>query len=210
MLLALKNKPVAIIEQEVEDTIKTALRKFNMPNPELGSRSPGYGDLYPKEGQLGRADLRPDHVAKDATLAVAATDGLGGDKWSNTLAYTHGANATGWVTDLNITIDEDIYIILEGIFDISVNPLLSAIQFSVAGMDYPVINIRDMFSFDPKGAAWFPMPFVVPEKVSLKVYHRYIHDVATARTTTTVGSEMVGFIGEVIAKQAYLQKQVHR
>lgn len=210
MLLALKAKPVDNIEREIEDTIKTALRKFNMPSPELGSKSPGYGGLYPKEGQLGRSDLRPDHVAKDATLAVAATDGLGGDKWSNTLAYTHGANETGWVTDLNITIDEDIYIILEGIFDISVNPLLSAIQFSVAGMDYPVMNVRDMFSFEPKGAAWFPMPFVVPEKVSFKVYHRYINDVATARTTTTVGSEMVGFIGEVIAKQAYLQKQTHR
>ncbi|GAI94289.1 unnamed protein product, partial [marine sediment metagenome] len=90
----------------------------------------------------------------------------------------------------------------------SVNPLLSALQFSVAGMDYPVMYVRDMYNFKPKGAAWFPMPFVVPEKVNLKVYLRYINSV-TARSTTAVGSEMLGFIGEVIAKQAYLQKQVH-
>jgi len=208
MLLALDKKPVSIIDQEIEDTIKTALKKWNMPRPELGSGSPGYGGLYPKEGQIGRADLRPDHVGKDATLATAATDGLGGDKWSNSLLYTHGASVTGWVTDLNLTIDEDVYIVLEGIFDISVNPVLSALQFSVAGMDYPVMNVRDMYIFKPKGVGWFPMPFVVPEKVNLKVYLRYSGDVATARSTTTVGSEMLGFIGEVIAKQAYLQKQV--
>lgn len=208
MLIPLDKKPVSNIEHEVEDAVKAALRKWDMPSPELGFASPGFGGLYPKEGQVGRTDLRPDHVGVDATSGGAGTDGLGGDKWSNSLAYTHGANETGWVTNINITTDEDVYLILEGIFDISVNPLLNAIQFSVAGVDYPVMNVRDMYLFDPPGVAWFPLPLVVPPKVNLKVYLRWDNDV-TARSTTAVGSEMAGLIGEVIAKQAYLQKQTH-
>ena len=208
MLIPLDKKPVSIIEHEVEDAVKAALKKWSMPNPVDGFSSPGYGGLYPKEGQIGRADLRPDHLGINATSGGAGTDGLGGDKWSNNLGYTHGASATGWVTDRNITTDEDSYLVIEGVFDISVNPLLNAIQFSVGGVDYPVMNLRDMYTFDPAGVAWFPMPLVIPPKVNLKIYLRWDNDV-TARSTTAVGTEMAGLIGEVIAKQAFLQKQTH-
>jgi len=208
MLLDLEHKPVSAIEKVVEEALRRALKEFDMANPELGFSSKGYGGLYPKEGQLGRSDLRPDHVGINATSGGVGTDGLGGDQWSNNLAYTHTNLLTGWVLDRNITSDEDAYLIIEGIFDINPNPLLNAVQFSIGGVDYPVMNVRDIYTFDPFGMGWFPIPFIVPPKVNFKVYYRWDNDVV-ARSTTTVGTELAGLIGEVIAKSAFLQKQVH-
>ena len=208
MLLTMEQKPVAEIEKLVGDVVKIALKEWDMPTPEAGFMSRGYGGLYPKEGQLGRADLRPDHVGINATSGGVGTDGLGGDQWSNNLVYTHTNNLTGWVLDRNITTDEDAFLIIEGIKDLSPNPLLNAVQFSVGGVDYPAMNIRDIYLFDPFGMGWFPKPFWVPPKVNFKVYYRWDNDVV-ARSTTAVGSEFAGLIGEVIAKSAFLQKQTH-
>jgi len=210
MLLALENKPVLEIEKAVEEALRAALLEFDMADPNLGFSSKGYGGLYPKEGQLGRSDLRPDHVGIDATLAAApaATDGLAGDQWTNNLVYSHASGLTGWVLDRNITTDEDAYLIIEGVKDLSPNPLLNAVQFAVGGVDFPVMNVRDIYLFDPFGMGWFPVPFIVPPKVNFKVYYRWDNDVV-ARSTTVVGSEFAGLIGEVIAKSAFLQKQVH-
>jgi hypothetical protein len=198
MLIPLDKKPVSIIEHEVEDTVKAALTKWAMPNPELGFSSHGYGGLYPKEGQIGRTDLRPDDVG----IIVAATGGLGAGLWDNTTAYSAADNATGWVTEINVTSDEDAYLIIEGIRDLTVNPSLTEMQISVGGTDYPVMHVTEMFNFDPAGFGWLPMPIVCPPKTSLKLQLRYKASVAAA-------AELVGLIGEVIAKQAYLLKAVH-
>jgi hypothetical protein len=198
MLIPLDKKPVSIIEHEVEDAVKAALKKWSMPSPELGFSSPGYGGLYPKEGQIGRADLRPDDVG----IIVASGTGLGAGLWDNTTAYSAGAAATGWVTEINVTTDEDAYLIIEGIRDLTVNPQLTEMQISIMGVDYPVQHMTEMFSFDPAGFGWLPMPIVCPPKTTLKLQLRY-------KASVAAGAELVGLIGEVIAKQTYLQKQTH-
>ncbi|GAI94286.1 unnamed protein product, partial [marine sediment metagenome] len=168
MLLTMEQKPVAAIEAVIEEVLKKALKEWDMPEVEKGFMSRGYGGLYPKEGQLGRSDLRPDHVGIIATSADAGTTGLAGDQWTNNLVYSHDEGLTGWVLDRNITTDEDAYLIIEGVFDISPNPLLNAIQFGVGGVDFPVMNVRDIYLFDPFGMGWFPKPLWVPPKVNLK------------------------------------------
>lgn len=198
MLIPLDKKPVSIIEHEVEDAVKAALKKWAMPDPDQGFSSRGYGGLYPKEGQIGRADLRPDDIG----IIVAAASGLGAGLWDNTTAFTAAAAATGWVTEINVTSDEDAYLIIEGIRDITVNPSLTEMQISIMGMDYPVQHVTEMFNFDPAGFGWLPMPIVCPPKTSLKLQLRY-------KATVAAAAELVGLIGEVIAKQAYLQKAVH-
>lgn len=197
MLIPLDKKPVSNIEHEVEDTVKAALRKWDMPNPEAGFASPGFGGLYPKEGQIGRADLRPDDVG----IVVVAGDGLGAGLWDNTTGYTAASATTGWVTEINVTTDEDAYLIIEGIRDLTVNPHLTEMQLSIMGTDYPVQHVTEMFNFDPAGFGWLPMPIVCPPKTTLKLQLRY-------KATVAAAAELVGLIGEVIAKQTYLQKAV--
>ena len=197
MLIPLDKKPVSIIEHEVEDTVKAALRKWDMPEPDLGFMSRGYGGLYPREGQIGRAELRPDDVG----IIVVAGDGLGAGLWDNTTAYTAAAGTTGWVTEINVTTDEDAFLIIEGIRDLTVNPQLTEMQISIMGTDYPVQHVTEMFGYDPAGVGWLPMPIVCPPKTSLKIQLRY-------KATVAAAAELVGLIGEVIAKQAYLQKAV--
>jgi hypothetical protein len=202
MLIPLDKKPVSIIEHEVEDTVRAALKKWSMPEVNSAGKggfdSPGYGGLYPKEGQIGRADLRPDDVG----IIVVAATGAGAGLWDNTTAFTIAGAATGWVTEINVTTDEDAYLVIEGIRDRSVNPNLTEMQISIMGMDYPVQHVTEMFDFDPAGFGWLPMPIVCPPKTSLKVQLRY-------KATVAAAAELVGLIGEVIAKQAYLQKAVH-
>ena len=197
MLIPLDKKPVSIIEHEIEDAVKAALKKWDMPNPDAGFDSPGYGGLYPKEGQIGRADLRPDDVG----IIVVAGDGLGAGLWDNTTAYTAAAAATGWVTEINVTTDEDAYLIIEGIRDLTVNPHLTEMQISIMGTDYPVQHVTEMFTFDPAGFGWLPMPIVCPPKTNLKLQLRY-------KATVAAAAELVGLVGEVIAKQSYLQSAV--
>ncbi|GAI94975.1 unnamed protein product, partial [marine sediment metagenome] len=110
-------------------------------------------------------------------------------------------SGTGWETEINVTTDEDAYLIIEGIRDLTVNPQLTELQLSIMGVDYPVTHITEMFSYDPAGFGWLPMPIVCPPKTSLKLQLRYKGDAAAA-------SELVGLIGEVIAKQTYLHKAV--
>ncbi len=197
MLIPLDKKPVSIIEHEIEDAVKAALTKWGMANPEAGFTSPGYGGLYPKAGQIGRADLRPDDVG----IIVVAADGLGAGLWDNTTGYTAAGAATGWVTEINVTTDEDAYLIIEGIRDLTVNPQLTEMQLSIMGTDYPVLHVTEMFNFDPAGFGWLPMPIVCPPKTSLKLQLRY-------KATVAAAAELVGLIGEVIAKQTYLHKAV--
>lgn len=147
-----------------------------------------YGGRYPQDNQVGIAELRPDHI--DSARSVDYGD------WQNLSVCD-----AGWTKDIDKTIDEDAYIIITGVFDLSPSPKLREVKFDVAGTEYPAFNVSEMLAAkEPKG--YFPAPITVTPKGNLKVRWRMASSVSASE-------ELCGLMGYCLAKKAFLLKETY-
>lgn len=147
-----------------------------------------FGGRWPQDNQVGIAELRPDHI--DSARSVDYGD------WQNL-----GVCDAGWTKDVDKTIDEDAYIIITGVFDLSANPKLREVKIDAAGTEYPAFNVSEMLAAEePKG--YFPAPITIKPKDNLKVHWRMASSVSAS-------VELCGLLGYCLAKKSFLLKETY-
>lgn len=162
--------PDANIDQAIQDTIDDAERQWD-PLEFQGE--------YPTTG-FGISTLRPFHVGDPNASDY--------NWWDIAIS-----SPNAWQDWINTTIDEKLYVIICGIFDLSPSPSLTELGFKANGQDLPVQNIEEMFAFE-EPRAWLSAPFVIkPEgNLTTRIYGK------TAQT------EELGLLGYAVAKRALL------
>lgn len=147
---------------------------------------------YPNSG-YGITTLRPKDICYDGSTLT----GTYGSSHS-TIYWCFSLAAAGtWYSIVDLTLDEDNYITLEGVLSRMASPVLSAIQVTANGQDQPIINVEEMYTWD-LARGWFSKPLWIQPKAPL-----VIRAVGSAAST----AEQFGFLGHTIAKRARLIKR---
>jgi hypothetical protein len=172
-LLELTDKrPDEKLQQAIDDTIKNAQDKWGL----------SFEGEYPTSG-IGITTLRPFHVEGNS-LPNANTRNI----WNIVIAA-----ANTWQDWVNVEINENVYVILGGLFNNTTNPSATELAFKANGIDLPVQNVQQMYSFE-KSLAWFSKPFVVAPENNL-----------TGRLYGSAAqTELMGLLGFAIAKRSRL------
>jgi hypothetical protein len=111
------------------------------------------------------------------------------DAWMFTIAV-----GQTWYSVINAAVISDsCYVIITGFFNYDQTPDVEAIKVIADGIEYPVIDIQEMYGWD-FATAYFSHPIIIrPEKlVTLKV------------RCTALGVKRFGLLGFVVAKRSYL------
>ena len=97
---------------------------------------------------------------------------------------------------INVELDENLYVIHAGVFDITPNPSMAEVAFRANGIDLPVQNIEQMFAGE-NTFAWWSKPFVVaPENnLTARIYGNVIQ------------TELAGFLGYTVARRNVLIRE---
>jgi len=171
-------RPDAAIEAEIKRVAADAEAKDWGP----------FGGRWPQDNQTGIAELRPDHI--DSARSVDYGD------WQNLSVCD-----AGWTKDVDETIDEDAYIIITGVVDLSPSPKLREVKIDVGGTEYPAFNVSEMLAAEePKG--YFPAPITAKPKDNLKVHYRMASSVSASE-------ELCGLLGYCLGKKAFLIKETY-
>lgn len=104
------------------------------------------------------------------------------------------ATASAWETYINsATMTDAAYVIITGIYEYDASPDVEQIKIIADGVEYPTMDLNEMYGWDV-AVAYLSHPIIVrPEKtITIK---------AKART---VGQKHLGFIGYTVAKRSYL------
>lgn len=170
LLYRYDESPNSAIEDAVEDAVAQAKKKLSNDSFEGWSPESGLGISY----------LRPAHV------------GIGSKHWIGT------AVAAAWYSWLNaVTVDEDAFLVITGIFDRTANPVVTEMHFSdIAGRVQPLQNIEILHTpeFDGKGFFAFPLIIGAKKKFTLALW-----------TEGAIQTIRFGLMGFTIATAAYLQ-----
>lgn len=103
------------------------------------------------------------------------------------------ATASAWETYITLTLSDSCYVVITGIFNYDATPDVEAIKFNADGVEYPLIQIDEMYGWDV-AVAYFSHPIVIRPEKQLTIK-------AKARTA---GFKNFGFIGYTVAKRSYL------
>ncbi len=130
---------------------------------------------------------------------LAGLNGAGGTSiWA-------GASAAEWVLSVaagshaytNVVsgamVSDSCYLILTGFFNYDANGDIECIKITADGIEYPIINLEEMYGWD-EATAYFSHPIIVrPEKT-----------ITIAACARTPGVKYFGLLGWIIAKRSYL------
>jgi len=172
-------RPDAAIRKAVQEAIRLAETEWAPLR---------FEGIYPERG-FGITTLRPKDIVYDGTLTGTAQSSIA---WIFSISA-----ASTWVDIVDITLSNDLYVVIEGVFSRMADPSITAIKFVVGGIDLPVINIEEMYTWD-LARAYFEQPIIVKPSTALK-----IRAVGTKAST----AEYFGFIGHTIAKRPFLIKE---
>jgi len=90
-------------------------------------------------------------------------------------------------------ISDSCYVIITGFFNYDGTPDVECIKISADGIEYPIINLEEMYGWD-EATAYFSHPIIVrPEKT-----------MTIAACARTAGVKYFGLLGWVVAKRSYL------
>lgn len=132
-------RPDDEIQKAIDKTIDEAEKQF----------SEDFTGEYPPSG-IGISTLRPEHVQTPEAGSL--------NVWKIAIAA-----ATTWQDWWNITMDEDTFVIICGIFNRTVNPGITELAWQATGKDLPVQNIEPMYVF-PEPRCWLGVPFSIKPK----------------------------------------------
>jgi hypothetical protein len=196
-------RPDDAISQARDDTVSRAKDIWGL------DYSDSSNGLYPSGNQIGRAPFRPD-VAADGTIVFP--QGAGG-QWRTVYPTTPSDNttaplpivtdATGWAEWLDFIVDEDLFIIIEGVFSTATVPTIREQQLELSGVKLPVWQLEEIYNNGQdlvKG--YSEVPAVLSPKSN---FHNWV------RSSVISGDldEGFGYLGEVIAKRSYMIRQLY-
>lgn len=111
---------------------------------------------------------------------------------------------SAWVVSINTAetwsvilsqciLSDSAYVILTGIYNFDANPDLEALKITADGIEYPVIDVTEMYGWDV-ATAYFSHPIIIrPEKM-----------VTIEAKARLAGQKNFGFMGFCVAKRSYL------
>ena len=172
-LKTLEKKPDQAIQDTIDSVVKVAKDKWSM----------SYEGEYPTSG-IGLGSLRPYHVQNTTTNLP----NHGYNVWHINIA----AQRT-WQDWVNTIVNDDLYVIVAGIFNWTPSPSATEISFSANGVDLPAENFEQIYANDT-AQGWFSKPFSVSPRnnVTVRLYGN------------TPQVELMGLLGFAIAKRTLL------
>jgi len=178
LLRNIEQKPDAEIKIALDLAIADAEKTWNMT----------YDGEYPTSG-FGLQELRPFNV-ENTTSNIPQTSNL--NQWQT--SQLTGSTWTDWI---NVTNNEDQYLVVTGIFNLDTTVQVTEIFPGANGQDLPVMNIEQLYALDV-ARAFFTKPFVVKPKsnITIQIYG------ATGVSANT--STAMGLLGYCLAKRARL------
>lgn len=156
-------RPDQEISRLVSATINEACKEWSLP----------YEGEFPLTG-VGISELRPRHV------------GISTDYWQMT-------GTTSWADWVNTTVSDNAYLVVTGIFNLTIDPHVTAIYPRANGLDMPRMHIEQMYAFE-EPRAFFTKPYAIKADGNITI--QTISDIAQ--------TEKLGLLGYCIAKRAYL------
>lgn len=178
-----EDRPDSTIEQVLNKVISDAEAKFDKP---YANSSKG---LYPVGNELGRIPLRPSHFYQATGLPEATYH----DEWTTPVYAAAGLN-----TWFNSKTPEEVFIIIEGIFNetlklTAAESAIHAFKPTLGGTELPWVNIDILDTYrEPWGYFEFPM-VLSPETVAK---FELLIDAAVV-----VKTERIGLVGDVIGER---------
>lgn len=170
LLYGLAERPDEAINKAIDMTIEDAESEWS---------SLEFEGAYPTTG-FGISTLRPFHVGDPNASNY--------NWWDMAIAA-----ANTWQDWMNAVIDEKLYVIVAGVFNLSASPSVTEFAFKANGQDLPVQNLEQMYALE-ETQAFFSAPFVIKPEGNLtgRLYGK------------TLQTDNIGCIGFAIGKRAIL------
>jgi len=119
-------------------------------------------------------------------------DSLTGCPYTNSWVMSI-TTARTWTGVLSNILSDAVYVVLTGIFNYDATPDVRAIKITADGVEYPIMDVEEMYGWDV-AVAYFSHPIIIrPEK-----------KIIVEAIAETAGQKLFGFIGYAIAKRSYL------
>jgi len=177
--------------REVATTPDSAINNARRLARQIATKEFGaaeFGGLQTRGGEFGFGDLRPTHMR--VPLAYGFITAFG--RWTHPLLVALGALANWY----NGRVHTDSILLLYGLFNNTANPTIQEVFQRFGGEDLPMINMNYMNGqWEPQ--SYFEMGYVISPKQGIQA--QLVATGATAALT-----EEIGYIGEVLARRAYL------
>lgn len=132
-----------------------------------------YQGAYPNTG-FGVGSLRPRMV------------GIANDFWQMTVT-------TSFADWINHTLGDLEYVLVTGVFNLTVDPSTTQLFPKANGQDLPIMSIEDLYALDVS-RGWFNEPFVIRPNNNITIQ-------AVGRAAQT---ERLGLMGYTVAKRSFL------
>jgi hypothetical protein len=205
MMSLINARPDDAIQQARDDTVQRAKDIWGLDYADSS------GGLYPSGNQIGRTSFRPD-VGAVVIGGTRVFPRLAGGQWRTVIGaggIPNGAitalvpNAlNGWAEWLDFQLDEDVFIIIEGVFSTAEVPTIREHQLELSGVRLPTLNIEEIYNNGQDLVRGF---FEVPAVLSPKSqFHNWVRQGPIAAEV----DEGFGYLGETIAKRSYSIRQV--
>ena len=146
-----------------------------------------FDGVFPVKG-FGIKRLQPHDLVPIWTAVYNIPNTLS-DVWLMSIT-----TANAWTNVISQSVMSDsAYVILTGFFNYDGVPDVDAIKITADGIEYPVIDIQEMYGWDV-ATAYFSHPIIVrPEKM-----------ITIAMRARSATQKQFGFLGYTVAKRSYL------
>jgi len=200
-LNVIKETPDDAIAQSRKDTIQRAKDVWGL---DYADSSDG---LYPSGNQIGRTQFRPDMTEiRDYNIGLPPANG---GQWRTRVNIPGGGNAgvatdaSGWGTFFDFTLEDDVFIIIEGVLSTDTTPTIREVRLNLSGTALPPMQIEEIYASEEEtNKGYLEIPVVVSPKSS------FMFNIRSSTVSANV-DEGFGVLGEAIAKRGFLLKLVH-
>lgn len=200
-LNTINETPNEAIEKARNDTIERAKDIWGLDYAESSD------GLYPAGNQIGRTQFRPDMCrAETFNVAPAQTNGGQWRTMVNVGAAPPAAmvtDANGWGTFFDFVLDEDVFIIIEGVFSVDTTPTIREVHNTLSGVSLPIMQIEEIYeNGEDIQKGYVEVPVVVSPKSEYQ---------CRVRSSAVGGGldEAFGPLGEAIGKRSFLIRELY-
>lgn len=153
-----------------------------------------FDGVFPTKGFGIRRLTARDMMGTNGAGGTSIWAGDSGGCWTLSIA----AASHAWTNIISgAMVSDSCYLVLTGFFNLDGAPDIDAIKISADGIEYPIIDLQEMYGWDVANA-YFTHPIIIrPEKTF-----------TVAACARLAGVKRFGFLGYTIAKRSYLIAQL--
>ena len=113
------------------------------------------------------------------------------------------ADAQGWAEWLDFIVDEDAFIIIEGVFSTTTVPTIREMQLELSGVKLPVWNIEEIYNNgEDLVKGYSEVPAVLSPKSN---FHNWVRTNGVSANL----DEGFGYLGEILGKRSFIIRQLY-